>query len=95
MSNAENGARMEREKDNLARLGNIAVEASVALRPRQISLSAARALKEQDIIELDMLAGEAFDVSLNGRRFAEGEITVIQDQMCLRITHMLPAVEEV
>ncbi len=95
MSSAESSARMEREKYNLARLGNVAVQVSASMKPRQITLSQARALKEEDVIELDMLAGECFTASLNGRPFAEGEIAVIYDQMCLRITRMLPAVEEV
>ena len=46
-------------------------------------------LKEQDFIELDKLAGEAFQILVNGRPFAEGEIVVVTDLMAVRITRLI------
>ena len=43
-------------------------------------------LKEQDVIEMDKLAGEAFDIRVNGRLFAKGEVVVVTDLMAVRIT---------
>ena len=45
-------------------------------------------LKEQDVIELDKLAGEAFEVRVNGRVFALGEVVVVTDLMAIRITSL-------
>ena len=45
-------------------------------------------LKEQDVIELEKLAGEPFDVRVNGRLFATGEVVVVTDLMAVRITSL-------
>ena len=47
------------------------------------------ALKENDVIDLDKLAGEPFDILINKRQFAEGEIVVVTDTMAVRITRLL------
>ena len=46
-------------------------------------------LKENDVIDLDKLAGEPFDILINKRQFAEGEIVVVTDTMAVRITRLL------
>ena len=46
-------------------------------------------LKIQDVIDLDKLAGEAFDILVNKRPFAEGEIVVVTDLMAVRITRLI------
>ena len=80
------------------RLDNIEVDVTVELGRKYLTVRELVALKEQDYIELDKLAGEAFTVLINGRPFAEGEIVVVTDIMALRITRLedtkLPREEE-
>ena len=67
---------------------NIHVDVSVELGRKEITLHEARRLKEGNVIAFDKLAGEAFDILVNGRRFAEGEIVVVTDMMGIRITRL-------
>ena len=46
-------------------------------------------MKENDVIDLDKLAGEPFDILINKRPFAKGEIVVGTDTMAVRITRLL------
>lgn len=70
-------------------LDNVSIDISVELGRREISIDEARRLKEQDVIDFNKLAGEAFDVLLNGRVFAEGEIVVVTDLMAVRLTRLI------
>ncbi|HIG16746.1 MAG TPA: FliM/FliN family flagellar motor switch protein [Candidatus Handelsmanbacteria bacterium] len=45
-------------------------------------------MKLQDVIDIDKLAGEAFDILINKRPFAEGEI-VVTNLMAVRITRLI------
>ena len=85
-----------KESAACADLGNVEVDVAVELGRKAITLREVRALREQDYIELDKLAGEAFEVRINGRPFAEGEIVVVWDIMALRITRMVdvPEIQE-
>ena len=43
------------------------------------------------VIRLDRLAGEPVDIYVAQRRFAEGEVIVVDDHFGIRITRVLPA----
>jgi hypothetical protein len=64
-------------------LENVQVDICVELGRKEISIDEVRAIKEQDTIDFDKLAGEAFDILINGRLFAEGEIVVVTDLMAV------------
>ena len=70
-------------------LDNVEVDINVELARKQVTIAAMRSLKEQDVIDFDKLAGEAFDILVNGRIFAEGEIDVVTDLMAVRVTRMI------
>ena len=78
-------------------LGNVAAEVVVELGRKEMTLGQVRRLQAFDVIEVDKLAGEAFDVLVNRRRFAEGEVVVVTDLMAVRITrlHDFPVDREV
>lgn len=71
------------------RLNNVSVEIIVELGRTQRSVRELTNLKENDIIDLEKLAGEPFDILINRRQFAEGEIVVVTDQMAVRITKLI------
>ena len=73
------------------RLHNVEVGLTVELGRRDMSVREILDLKEQDFIELEKLAGEAFQILVNGRPFAEGEIVVVTDLMAVRITRLITA----
>jgi flagellar motor switch protein FliN/FliY len=70
------------------RLDNVQVCITCELGRKELSLKEIRQLKEQDVIELDKLAGEAFDIRINGREFASGEAVVVTDMMAVRVTSL-------
>lgn len=77
------------------RLNNVMVDVTCELGRREMTLGEVRRLKTQDTIELPRLAGSPFDVRLNGRLFAEGEVVVVYDMMAVRLTKMMDVCQEV
>jgi len=41
------------------------------------------------VVELDKLAGDPVDVFVNGRHVARGEVLVLNDNFCIRISEIL------
>lgn len=72
-----------------ADLNDVYADIIVELGRKELTIAEVRRLKEQDVVDLDKLAGEAFDVLVNGRAFAEGEIVVVFDLMAVRLTRMI------
>jgi len=76
-------------KPKPSRLNNVYCDITVELGRKEMSVRELTSLKEQDVVDLDKLAGEAFDILINERQFAEGEIVVVTDLMAVRITRLL------
>ena len=70
-------------------LNNVWVDIVVELGRKDMMVSEVANLKEQEVIEIDKLAGEAFEVRVNGRIYARGEVVVVADQMAVRITSLV------
>ena len=70
-------------------LNNVYVDLVVEFARKEVTAGELRRLQPSDVIVFDKLAGEAFDVLLNGRKFAEGEIVVVTDLMAIRLTGMV------
>ena len=70
-------------------INNVFVNITVELGRREMTVREIKELKVQDVIDVDKLAGEAFDILVNKRPFAEGEIVVVTDLMAVRITRLI------
>ena len=46
-------------------------------------------LNEGSVVELEKLAGDPVDILVNGKLIAKGEILVLNDQFCVRITDII------
>jgi len=79
----------QKAKPRFNRINNVFVNITVELGRREMTVREVKELKVQDVIELDKLAGEAFDILINKRPFAEGEIVVVTDLMAVRITRLI------
>ena len=88
VSASEARAFLEREEANLRHLQDCRFEVVAELGRKEMRLSEVRSLKEGEVIDLDKLAGEAFEIRVNDHVYAEGEIVVITDMMAIRITNM-------
>ena len=52
-------------------------------------------LNQGSIVELDRLAGDAFDVMVNGTLIAHGEIVVVNDKFGIRLTDVISQTERI
>jgi len=48
-------------------------------------------LGADSVIELDKAAGDPVDVFVNGRKVARGEVLVLNDNFCIRVSEIIPA----
>jgi flagellar motor switch protein FliN/FliY len=51
-------------------------------------------LGQGSVVELDKLAGDPVDVLVNDRLVARGEVLVLNDNFCVRISEIVSGVEE-
>ena len=79
---------------NVNKLNNVMVNLSCELGRKAVTLKEVRQLKEQDVVELDKLAGEAFEIRMNGRLFGFGEVVVVTDLMAVRLTGLVEPPQE-
>lgn len=74
---------------NVEMLLDVDLEVSVELDRKNIMVSELLKLGKGSIVELEKSAGEPLDIFVNGRKFAEGEVVVIDDRFGIRITQLL------
>jgi flagellar motor switch protein FliN len=70
-------------------LMDVALEVSVELGSSHMSIGEILALRTGSVIELDKLAGEPVDVSVNGTLIARGEVVVVDEKFGVRITEVV------
>ncbi len=70
-------------------LMDVALEVSVELGRSHMSIGEILALRTGSVIELDKLAGEPVDVSVNGTLIARGEVGVVDEKFGVRITEVV------
>ena len=51
-------------------------------------------LGEGSVVELDKLAGDPVDVLVNGHRVARGEVLVLNDNFCIRVSEIVANLEQ-
>jgi flagellar motor switch protein FliN/FliY len=50
-------------------------------------------LNADSVVELDKAAGDPVDIYVNGRRIARGEVLVLNENFCVRVSEILEAFE--
>ncbi|MCF7886415.1 MAG: flagellar motor switch protein FliN [Candidatus Marinimicrobia bacterium] len=80
---------------NLDMLMDVQLEAVVELGRKTIPIKDVLKLGKGSIIELDKTAGESLEIFINGRKLAEGEVVVVDEQFGIRITHLLEPKERI
>jgi len=74
---------------NVDMLMDVDLEVTVELDRKTVLVSELLKLGKGSIIELEKSAGEPLDIFVNGRKFAEGEVVVIDDKFGIRLTQLL------
>jgi len=65
------------------------VKIRIELGRTSLGLEHVAAFDQGAIVELDRMVGDPVDVYANGRLFARGEILVLNDDFCVRVTELL------
>tara|TARA_B100001250_G_scaffold159231_1_gene136766 strand:- start:5328 stop:5930 length:603 start_codon:yes stop_codon:yes gene_type:complete len=76
------------KQDHPDRLNNVYLDLSVELGRKEMTVEEVSTMKVHDVIELSKLAGEAFEIRINGRIFAVGDVVIIGQNMAVRLTSM-------
>jgi flagellar motor switch protein FliN/FliY len=77
------------DKATLELLKDVDLNLRIELGRTQMYLEDVLKLKRGSVVTLDKLAGDPVDVIVNGRMVARGEVLVLNDNFCVRVTELL------
>jgi flagellar motor switch protein FliN/FliY len=75
--------------ENISLLYDLTLPVSIELGRTRMTVQEVLALTRGSVIQLDRLVGEAIDIFVGERRFAQGEVVVLGEQFGVRITRIL------
>ncbi|XAL99041.1 flagellar motor switch protein FliN [Phycisphaeraceae bacterium D3-23] len=75
-------------------LGDVDLQVTVELGRTEMLVEDVLRLGNGSVVELDKLAGDPVDVFVNGRLVARGEVLVLNDNFCIRISEIVAGVED-
>jgi len=80
---------------NLDMLMDLEMPINIELGRTKQTIKSILQLGQGSIIELDKLSGDPVDVYINDRKFAEGEVVVVDENFGVRITEIVSPVEKI
>ncbi|HWL95145.1 MAG TPA: flagellar motor switch protein FliN [Phycisphaerae bacterium] len=89
------GAMSDEEARGISLLGDVHLDVKIELGRADMYIDDVLKLGEGSVVELDKLAGDPVDVLVNDRLVARGEVLVLNDNFCVRISEILPGATEV
>ena len=78
----------------LAMLRDVNLRVKVELGRTMMYVEDVLRLNENSIIELDKLAGDPVDIFVNDRPVARGEVLVVNDNFCVRVSEIIRPIED-
>jgi flagellar motor switch protein FliN len=72
-------------------LGEVEMDLRIELGRTEMRLEEVLQLRSGSVVALDKLAGDPVDVYVNGRLIARGEVLVLNDNFCIRVTELVGA----
>lgn len=82
------------EQGGIDMLGDVDLDVTIELGRTEMLVEDVLRLASGSIVELNKLAGDPVDVFVNGRLIARGEVLVLNDNFCIRISEILADVQE-
>jgi flagellar motor switch protein FliN/FliY len=82
------------EYGGLDLLGDVDLHVKVELGRTQMLVEDVLRLSDGAVVELDKLAGDPVDVYVNNRLVARGEVLVLNDNFCIRISEIVADLEK-
>lgn len=75
-------------------LSDVDLHVTIELGRTQMLVEDVLKLNEGSVVELDKLAGDPVDVYVNGRLVARGEVLVLNDNFCIRVSEIVANLDE-
>lgn len=75
-------------------LSDVDLQVTIELGRTEMLVEDVLRLQGGSVVELDKLAGDPVDVFVNGRLVARGEVLVLNDNFCIRISEIVANLEE-
>jgi len=75
-------------------LSDVDLNVSIELGRTDMLVEDVLKLSEGSVVELDKLAGDPVDVYVNNRLVARGEVLVLNDNFCIRVSEIVANLEE-
>jgi len=82
------------EAGGIEMLGDVDLDVTIELGRTEMLVEDVLRLASGSIVELNKLAGDPVDVFVNGRLIARGEVLVLNDNFCIRISEIMADVQE-
>lgn len=86
---AFDGGREEKVGTQIDLLYDVALNVKIELGRSRMSVEDILKLGKGSVVELDKLAGDPLDVFMNERLVARGEVLILNDNFCIRITEIV------
>ena len=67
---------------------DVGLDVKIELGGAQMAIEDILKLRKGSVVELDKLAGDPVDILVNDRPVAKGEILVVNDNFCVRVTEI-------
>lgn len=78
---------------SLELLGDVELDLRIELGRTMMRLEEVLQLRGGAVVVLDKLAGDPVDIYVNGRLVARGEVLVMNDNFCVRVTELVGSVD--
>ncbi len=88
-------SRSDSGEDQAAGLGlldDVQLNVKIELGRTQMYVEDVLRLNESSVVELDKVAGDPVDIYVNNRRVARGEVLVLNENFCVRVSEILDQV---
>lgn len=82
------------EQGGIDMLGDVDLDVTIELGRTEMLVEDVLRLASGSVVELNKLAGDPVDVYVNGRLIARGEVLVLNDNFCIRISEILADVQD-
>ena len=81
------------EKVSMDLLRDVTLDLKIELGRTRMHLDEILQLRKGSVVTLDKLAGDPVDIYVNGRRIARGEVLVLNENFCVRVSEILEPFE--
>lgn len=74
-------------------LSDVTLQVRIELGRTKMLVEDVLKLNADSVVELDKAAGDPVDIYVNGRRIARGEVLVLNENFCVRVSEILEPIE--